>query len=90
MDAIARPDIKKRIERDNPWWSNPAATIVEASYDPRVYLPFFKALAAYLEVQRAAVLFGPRRVGKTVIIKQFISELISQRINPKSILVCKH
>jgi len=86
MDAIAQQDIRARIERDNPWWANPNSTIPETAYRRRVYFPPFQTLALNLEVRRATILLGPRRVGKTVMIRQLISEMISDGIDPKSIL----
>jgi uncharacterized protein len=84
--AIAESDIKLRVERDNPWWADPAALIPEASYPRRVYFEPFKRLALDLDVRRATVLLGPRRVGKTVMTKQLISEAIRGGFNATSIL----
>jgi len=70
MLAVSEPDIKARIERDNPWWANPKEPILEAAHPRRVYFLPFKALALDLDVRRATILLGPRRVGKTVIVKQ--------------------
>jgi len=86
MQAISEQDIKARIERDNPWWNKPDDLILEATYQRRVYFASFKTLALDFDVRRATILLGPRRVGKTVIIKQLVHEAIQQGIHPKSIL----
>lgn len=86
MQPIGTPEIRQRIERDNPWWANADLEILEAKYQRRVYFPSFKALALNFDVRRAAILLGPRRVGKTVIIKQLIHEAIQDGIDPKQIL----
>lgn len=86
MQAIATPEIRLRIERDNPWWRVNGSKIIEADYPRRVYFPPFQALALNFDVRRATILLGPRRVGKTVIIKQLIHEAIQQGINPSHIL----
>ena len=86
LEPIGTPEIKLRIERDNPWWADHAPEILEAKYQRRVYFSSFKTLALNFNVRRAAILLGPRRVGKTVIIKQLIHEAIVDGINPKHIL----
>jgi uncharacterized protein len=86
LEPIARPDIHLRIQRDNPWWTDGQATIPESTYPRRVYFASFKALALNREVRRATILLGPRRVGKTVIIKQLIHEAILAGTDHKSIL----
>jgi predicted AAA+ superfamily ATPase len=86
MLEISEADIRQRIERDNPWWANPNFPIREASFPRRVYFDPFKALALNPSVQRAAVLLGPRRVGKTVILRQLIHEAIASGTDARSIL----
>lgn len=76
MEPIGASEVKLRIQRDNPWWADGTLEIPESKMQRRVYFAPFKALALNLDVQRAAVLLGPRRVGKTVIIKQLIHDAI--------------
>ena len=42
-------------------------------------------LIAHAKVRRAVLLMGPRRVGKTVLVKQVIAELIRERVPPSEI-----
>ena len=87
MLSISDADIQKRIERDNPWWSSNQPTIIpEAAFPRRVYFESLKTLALDFSVRRATVMLGPRRVGKTVMIKQLVSEAISNGIDPCTIL----
>ena len=86
MHPIATPEIKLRIERDNPWWANNHQSIPEATYQRRVYFQPFKSLALNFDIKRAAILLGPRRVGKTVIIKQLIHDAIQEGLNSRAIL----
>ena len=86
MLAISESDIKARIARDNPWWTAPVQGLPEAIYLRRVYFSAFKTLALNFDVKRATILLGPRRVGKTVIIKQLIHEAIAGGLNPNAIL----
>jgi predicted AAA+ superfamily ATPase len=86
MDPISDEDIRVRIARDNPWWRADSIPPPEAAFPRRVYFSPFKLLALNFDVRRATVLLGPRRVGKTVMIKQLIHEAIQSGINPKNIL----
>lgn len=86
MLPISAADIQLRIERDNPWWTKMEGATPEADHPRRVYFAPFKALALNFEVRRAAILLGPRRVGKTFMIKQFLKEAIDSGVNPKCVL----
>ncbi|TXN06048.1 ATP-binding protein [Methylobacterium sp. WL122] len=86
MLKISDADIRKRIERDNFWWMSDAKPIPEAKYPKRVYFEPFRNIALNFKVKRATVLLGPRRVGKTFMIKQLIHETISDGFNPSRIL----
>ena len=66
MQPFAESDVQARVERDNPWWNDPAAIPAESAYPRRVYFAPFKSLALNFNIRRATVLLGPRRVGKTV------------------------
>jgi hypothetical protein len=45
MIEISEADIRQRIERDNPWWSDPGFVIREGGLPRRVYFAPFKTLA---------------------------------------------
>jgi len=86
MQSISESDIKVRIERDNPWWGDGVFVVPESLHPKRVYFESFKHLALNFDVKRASVLLGPRRVGKTFMLKQLINDAIQSGINPKNIL----
>jgi uncharacterized protein len=86
MEEISERDVKQRAERDNPWWQNSSYQVREAALPRRVYFEPFKKLALNPTIQRSAVLLGPRRVGKTVMLRQIISEAIGSGVDPNSIL----
>jgi predicted AAA+ superfamily ATPase len=86
MQPISQEDIRLRIERDNPWWHADYSKAPEADYPKRVYFEPFKKFALNFEIRRATVLLGPRRVGKTVILKQLIQDAIDSGIDKKNIL----
>jgi predicted AAA+ superfamily ATPase len=87
MLPISQNDIDARLARDNPWWSNETTSaFVEDNLPRRVYFEPFTQLALNFNVRRAAILLGPRRVGKTVMIKQVIAKAISDGIPRKNVL----
>jgi uncharacterized protein len=76
LTGISAADMEARIARDNAWWDGGADAVREADFPRRVYFRSFKRLALNPSVPRATVLLGPRRVGKTFMIKQLIHEAI--------------
>lgn len=87
MLQISRDDIDARLALDNPWWENedPDA-LATANLPKRVYFEPFCKLALNFRVKRAAILMGPRRVGKTVMIRQLAAEALRQGIPGANIL----
>jgi predicted AAA+ superfamily ATPase len=53
---------------------------------PRMYLDIFYPLVTDTDVNRAVILMGPRRVGKTVLIYHTIQKLISDGVSPRNII----
>jgi predicted AAA+ superfamily ATPase len=81
MLKISEQDIVSRLKLDNPWWSD-AQAILEGGLPKRDYFARFYKLVEDTSIRRATVLMGPRRVGKTIMIRQAILELITNNIVP--------
>jgi len=82
-------EIKTRLRITNEWWGPEDKRGILAStrkLPKRAYFPTFIAQVKNTSVQRAIVLMGPRRVGKTVMLRQAIQSLIDDGIDPKTIL----
>ena len=77
MRSIPVDKILQKITDLNPHWENEAIDIIE-SLPRRKYFELFYPFATSKEVQRAVILMGPRRVGKTVLLWQTIQELIKR------------
>lgn len=80
-------EVVRRMADDNPWW------VAGGNIDPewrgfpkRDYFAPLMKLVRDLDVPRAVVLIGPRRVGKTVMIKQTIEALLSDGVAGTDIL----
>ena len=86
MKTISIQQVSRRLENENPWWETPS-DIPEAfsAWNPRPYLDLFYPLVTNRAINRAIVLMGPRRVGKTVMIHHAIKKLIDSGVDPHHI-----
>lgn len=76
----------ERLRFENPWWTSGG---IETDYEQmprRLYFDLFYELAAQTDINRAVVLMGPRRVGKTVMMQHTISRLIANGVDPRKIV----
>jgi uncharacterized protein len=86
MRDVTESEIRQRLRLDNPWWRDGKVEDYLAPPSRRAHFePFFK-LVTNREVQRAVILMGPRRVGKTVLIRQVIDQLIKDGARPEDTL----
>ena len=87
MLEIAEKDVVKRLYFDNPWWAKSGNTGKNYQVMPkRAYFKSFKQLIDERSINRAVVLMGPRRVGKTVMVFHAIQELLDSGLNGTQIL----
>lgn len=86
MLQVTENEIKNRLRFDNPWWERPDdLDLLLEGLRQRAYLDPFHDLVTNREVNRAVVLMGPRRVGKTVILRQSIRRLLDAGVTPTNI-----
>ncbi|MYB89171.1 MAG: ATP-binding protein, partial [Proteobacteria bacterium] len=76
MLEIAEADILKSLKRDNTWWLDGRAAL-PSDLRKRAYFEPFVKVALNWDVNRSVVLMGPRRVGKTVMLKQLVEYALS-------------
>jgi uncharacterized protein len=87
--------LKNRFRLDNPWWDLSVNSVQNESLDAligaklpehtsvrRAYFDALFDLIFSMQANRAVVLMGPRRVGKTYLLKQVIAQLIAQGVHP--------
>lgn len=87
MFQISKSEIIGRLGFDNPWWEEGASCKVPYQEQPRrKYFDSFLKTVVDRSLQRAVVLMGPRRVGKTVMIYQVIRSLLDSGVEGKNIL----
>ncbi len=85
MRPVTENQIQNKLKMFNPHWE---AGYVDSDLTKEKKRQYFNLFFQLVEtkVQRAVILMGPRRVGKTVILWQTIQELISQKKPPQDFL----
>ncbi|WP_019866129.1 ATP-binding protein [Methylovulum miyakonense] len=86
MLTISQTEIKNRLHFDNPWWETGGIEKRYQDYPRRFYFESFFKLVKESSINRAAVLMGPRRVGKTVMIYHTVDGLLNGGVAPTQIL----
>lgn len=78
---IPQHEVQRRLAMDNPWWrAGQGIDPEEAAWPRRAYFAQFSDLVLESGVRRAVVLIGPRRVGKTVMLKHLVAQLLKQGV----------
>ena len=86
ISSYLKGQIETRLKYDNPWWTSNSIPEDYAAMHNRPYIELFYPLVKDKSLHRSIVLMGPRRVGKTVMIFHTIERLISDGIDPKTII----
>ena len=86
MREIPREELRRKLRVLNPQWDGGEIDPDFAEMTPRGYFHLLYPLVAQTDVNRAVVLMGPRRVGKTVLIWHTIQKLIADRADPSRLV----
>lgn len=87
MLEVSEQEIRQRLAFDNPWWGAEGRGRYRYQSMPRrFYFDAFFAMVRQWQVNRAVVLMGPRRVGKTVLVHHAIYALLEAGVAPADIL----
>lgn len=78
MKDVSEQQVADHLKRLNPWWQGAGADATIATLRPRAYLAPVRQLLLEPNLRRAVVLLGPRRVGKTILIRHLIAELLAR------------
>lgn len=80
-------EVQRRLAMDNPWWkAGQGIDPEEAAWPRRAYFDQFARIAQETSVRRAVVLIGPRRVGKTVLLKHLVAKLLGEGVAGTQVL----
>jgi hypothetical protein len=83
---LLEEQIMKRMVSDNPWWVSNAIPEYYSCMPHRAYLTDFYNEVEDIDMRRAVILMGPRRVGKTVMIFHSIEQLLKSGVPGKKII----
>lgn len=86
MLSISQTEIENRLRFDNPWWDTNSIENRYQEYPRRFYFEPFYNLVRDSSVNRAVVLMGPRRVGKTVMVYHAVDKLLADGVPSQNIL----
>jgi predicted AAA+ superfamily ATPase len=76
MKDVSKQQVADHLKRLNPWWSSTRMDSETLELRPRAYLGPVRQLLVEPNLRRAVVLLGPRRVGKTILIRHLIADLL--------------
>lgn len=85
FNLIPNNKIIERMRYENPWWVTQQIPATYSAMSKRLYFDLFFPFVKEKNVNRALVLMGPRRVGKTVMLYHSIDQLLSDGIDPQRI-----
>jgi uncharacterized protein len=80
MKDVSEQQVADHLKRLNPWWRSGARDEATAALRPRAYLESVRQLLQESKLRRAVVLLGPRRVGKTILIRHLIARLLNSGV----------
>lgn len=87
MLQVSDQEIDNRLREENPWWR--AGGSIDRDYSDfprRAYLAPFNRMLKADSPQRALLLLGPRRVGKTIMVFHAIDSLMRSGVSGRDIL----
>ena len=80
-------EVQRRLAVDNPWWrAGQGIDAEEKGWPRRAYFAQFASLVRNADVRRSVVLIGPRRVGKTVMLKHLVAQLLDDGVAGTQVL----
>lgn len=86
LKSISKSQVLDRIRFENPWWVSGSIETDVNNMTRRLYFNLLKPLVYEKSVNRALVMMGPRRVGKTVMLYHLVQDMIDSGTNPLKIV----
>jgi predicted AAA+ superfamily ATPase len=80
MKHVSDQQVIDHLKRLNPWWTGAGMDEEITRLRPRAYLEPVRQLLMEPGLRRAVVLLGPRRVGKTILIRHLIMGLLKDGV----------
>lgn len=88
METFGVQSLKDRLIFDNPWWAlTDGAPQKFKQPSKRIFFNSFAKLIETGAAGRAVCLFGPKRTGKTVMVRQMVARLIEGGASPRHVML---
>lgn len=88
METFGIEAVKSRLIFDNPWWALADQTPQKFKQPPkRLFFDKFAHSVTHAQGGRPVVLAGPKRTGKTVMIRQMVAHLIEGGTSPRHVML---
>lgn len=81
MKDVSNQQVAEHLKQLNPWWGSGRMDAVTVGLRPRAYLGLVQKLLTDPLLRRAVVLLGPRRVGKTILIRHLMADLLDSGVS---------
>lgn len=85
MKDVSDQQVAAHLKQLNPWWRTGRMDEITLGLRPRDYLGLVRQLLDDRQLRRAVVLLGPRRVGKTILIRHLIADLLHRGVDAQRI-----
>jgi predicted AAA+ superfamily ATPase len=85
MREASDSDLKNRLTLENPWWETGEVAWPPRAWPQRLHFTHLVSLLGGSAEGRVVRLYGPRRVGKTVMLRQAVQHLIDSGVPPRAI-----
>lgn len=79
-------DLQAILQDQNPWWREPLARSARGYPVRRDLQPLLLEKLLRVEERRAALVIGPRQVGKTVLLLQLADDLLERGLPPANLI----
>lgn len=85
MKDVSDQQVADHLRHLNLWWQTGQVDTDTLTMHPRAYLGPVRRLLLETNLRRAIVLLGPRRVGKTILIRHLVADLLRSGVPAQNI-----
>jgi predicted AAA+ superfamily ATPase len=83
---LSNEQILNRVRIDNPWWTTGNVQPEVLFYPKRMFYNIIYPLIRDIINRRGVVIYGQKRIGKTILIMQSIDQLLKKGVSPHQIV----
>ncbi|KJF15592.1 MULTISPECIES: ATP-binding protein [Acidithrix] len=86
--GVNKSQVAEAVGRDTPWWRDPNWAVIDRDLreSDASQLSYYPSALDDIRIGGLYMLYGPRRVGKSVLVKRTVQALLDQGVNPRQII----